>query len=320
MIHPILNRISPSKRSINTNIILRQLVPSFVERCYDQKTCHYFMSTTTSSTTSSWPKLESATGRARKRRRRRAENLRKKMMEGKIIGTSQIDEADDDDDDDETNRPYPKGRPWLVLSPDPHGRVSGPSIFSRNYKIPTWSIIRQGWKNYMDTWEGGFHGVPKEKEETDAGRTGGSESTSTSDMDDSKEMSRNDSKEFEESVSKLTDNTMRNVRIVKKDAEEIIKAARDNQNEIRAFASDMLRIATECLKEFMAGYRHGRDQEIDKMLNEYFQEEDDDDITKDKNDDHNKKKKQEVGKNVFQSTPKQRSTKRKRNKKVQLRQ
>ena len=36
--------------------------------------------------------------------------------------------------------------------------------------------------------------------------------------------------------------------------------------------SESMRLATDCLKEFMAGYRKGRDEEVDKMLHKYFQE------------------------------------------------
>jgi hypothetical protein len=34
----------------------------------------------------------------------------------------------------------------------------------------------------------------------------------------------------------------------------------------------MLRLANECVTEFMKGYRLGRDDEVDKMLTQYFQE------------------------------------------------
>ena len=60
--------------------------------------------------------------------------------------------------------------------------------------------------------------------------------------------------------------------------------------DIKKVAEDILQLVTDCLKEFMAGYRKGRDDEIDKMLNEYFKEEEE------KNDDksttnHDKNKK-----------------------------
>jgi hypothetical protein len=41
----------------------------------------------------------------------------------------------------------------------------------------------------------------------------------------------------------------------------------------------MMKLATDCLREFMAGYRQGRDQEVEKMMNEYFQEEDEKEAT-----------------------------------------
>ena len=45
-----------------------------------------------------------------------------------------------------------------------------------------------------------------------------------------------------------------------------------NTDDLKAFAAEQMKLANTCLKEFMAGYRKGRDEEIDRMLHEYFQD------------------------------------------------
>jgi hypothetical protein len=69
-------------------------------------------------------------------------------------------------------------------------------------------------------------------------------------------------------VQKIQSNVTRNL----KDAKEMLEHARDSKEDLQKMAGDSMKLATECLKEFMTGYRQGRDQEIDKMLNEYFQD------------------------------------------------
>ncbi len=77
--------------------------------------------------------------------------------------------------------------------------------------------------------------------------------------------------------------------------ETVIEQAKEqtgirNQEDLKAFASDTMRLATECLKEFMAGYREGRDNEIDKMLHEYFQEQQGKSLSSDKEEEDSKPK------------------------------
>lgn len=65
--------------------------------------------------------------------------------------------------------------------------------------------------------------------------------------------------------------------IVRQDAQELLEHAKDTtgirtQDDLKALASEAMKVATECIREFMAGYRSGRDSEIDKMLHEYFQD------------------------------------------------
>ena len=73
--------------------------------------------------------------------------------------------------------------------------------------------------------------------------------------------------------------------IVRQDAQELLEHAKDTtgirtQDDLKALASEAMKVATECIREFMAGYRSGRDSEIDKMLHEYFQDDKDENETK----------------------------------------
>ena len=44
-----------------------------------------------------------------------------------------------------------------------------------------------------------------------------------------------------------------------------------NSNDVKEAASSMMVLATECISQFIKGYKSGRDEEIDKMLNKYFE-------------------------------------------------
>jgi hypothetical protein len=44
------------------------------------------------------------------------------------------------------------------------------------------------------------------------------------------------------------------------------------KEDLKVWVGDMLKLGTACLTEFMSGYRKGRDEEIDRMLHEYFKE------------------------------------------------
>lgn len=80
------------------------------------------------------------------------------------------------------------------------------------------------------------------------------------------------------SVDKLQTNVSQNLQVAKDSAADLLEQAKEktdirSKDDLQRVAGDMMKLATECVKEFMAGYRQGRDQEVDKMLHEYFQEE-----------------------------------------------
>lgn len=56
------------------------------------------------------------------------------------------------------------------------------------------------------------------------------------------------------------------------------------KEDLKKWAGDQMKLASECLSEFMVGYRKGRDDEVDKMLHQYFQENEEQDEKKESND------------------------------------
>jgi len=208
---------------------------------------------------SSFPRLESATGRARTRRRRvaRLESLTKgKPMVRKFPKTLK--------DDDNVLPPYPKGRPWRVLWPHPHGNPTFVVETKLGRRFPRWRDIRNGWANYMETWEDGLRGEPspeklRERQTREAAKASGMEETSSPNFDN------------------LEANVTQNLKVARDSGEDLLEQAKEktgirSRDGLQKTAGEMMKLATECLREFMAGYREGRDREVDKMLHEYFQD------------------------------------------------
>lgn len=84
----------------------------------------------------------------------------------------------------------------------------------------------------------------------------------------------------ESKKDEVTANVKRNVEFVKEESTKLRAQVREQTGihtteDLRRFAGDMMKLASECVKEFMTGYRKGRDDETEKMLTQYFQELDD---------------------------------------------
>lgn len=208
-----------------------------------------------------WPELESATGRARKRRRRLA----------KLQASSRNNDEDDLKDEiiyAEIAPQYPKGQPWRVLWPHPHDDPSFVKITKPTRKIPRWKDISYGWSEYMATWEDGIRGSPspeklREREAREAAQPFNSVTAGEVQLPE---------------YDKMRSNVSQNIDMVKESAQDLLQLAKEktdihSRDDLQKVVSDMMKLATQCLKEFMAGYREGRDQEIDRMLHEYFREE-----------------------------------------------
>ena len=76
---------------------------------------------------------------------------------------------------------------------------------------------------------------------------------------------------------KMKENLTKNVSAARDEAQKFKEKVSERtgistQEDLREFAREMMTLVTECLREFMVGYRSGRDQETERMLNEYFQD------------------------------------------------
>jgi hypothetical protein len=192
-------------------------------------------------------------------RRRRLDNNNSNSSSGS--GRSGEDEA-------VAVAPYPQGQPWRVLWPTPHEDPSRASPL-KTRKIPRLSDFQKAWVQYKATWADGIQGVPDILPPTAV------------------VVPENEGKEVIK-MENVGENAARNLQLARDEAQQLVQQAQEhtgikNQEDLRKFAADMMQLATECLKEFMAGYRQGRDEEVDKMLHEYFQEEEQEETP---NDDH----------------------------------
>ena len=126
-------------------------------------------------------------------------------------------------------------------------------------------VFSLAWRDYCITWEGFF----------------GSKEDESKEIETREEAAKSEMKEIIESQKEaVRGNVKRNVAFLKEEGPKFLQFMKDEtkiytKEDLKEWAGEQLKLATQCVKEFMAGYRNGRDEEVDKMLNEYFKEEDD---------------------------------------------
>jgi len=138
------------------------------------------------------------------------------------------------------------------------------------------TVLQTGWGKYLWTFEGFLRPeknrlidgkiVPMEKVDDDVA---------------SKENEESLRDKATEAADTISHNVQKNIVTMKEEAPKLLKIGQDvtgisTRVELREWASAQLKLGTECLSQFMRGYRKGRDDEIDRMLHEYFKDLDDD--------------------------------------------
>jgi len=113
---------------------------------------------------------------------------------------------------------------------------------------------------YRETWEGFYS----------------SKGFFVEDATNEKNSQEEVAKSMEQKREEVTENVRRNAQFIQEESEKIRKEVRErtginSTEDLKRVAADMMRLASECVKEFMAGYRKGRDDEVEKMLTQYFQ-------------------------------------------------
>ena len=158
-------------------------------------------------------------------------------------------------------------KPWwryITIWPDPHGYDPE---FERLQRFPwptSMAHAREAWalsvKEYLSTFEGWLLPVPDEPE------SDGTKESSSSSVSEQVEAQR----------KQIQSNVAKNVKFLKVEGSDVLQEVQKRTGiytlqNLKEWAALQLQLATECVQEFMAGYREGRDDEVEKMMNQYFQ-------------------------------------------------
>jgi len=126
----------------------------------------------------------------------------------------------------------------------------------------SWEVFKRSWEVYKSTHEGWL--LPEKK-------NGGEANNGIKKEDDFL------SEEIERHRGEIRENVTRNVDFLQTEGKDVLDDVKKQTGihtvqDLRAWAGEQLQLANKCLQEFMSGYRQGRDDEVEKMLNEYFQD------------------------------------------------
>lgn len=184
-----------------------------------------------------------------------------KKQQGKEVVASSPHPYLEDEDDGVDNRTWRTILfPFTLRDPrDTRPRLQwsdlyvSPAVFSQAF--------REAWIVYRGTWDGFFDNITgkKTKKEDKGGK---------------------DEVDVEGRVDLIKENVKRNLEVSKEEGGKALAAVQETTgihtvDDLKAAAKEFMMVATEMLSEFMKEYRKGRDEEVEKMLHEYFQEEDD---------------------------------------------
>ena len=152
------------------------------------------------------------------------------------------------------------------------------------YEIPKtiggWkAVLSKTWDQYYDTFEGWETEDERQEREQKEKRANG---IANEDADEEEDDGVLYEIEIDEDAIKrkqreITDNVGRNINVLSSTGQDLLEQAKGKtgirtKEDIKHWAGEQMKLMTACLSEFMGGYREGRDEEVDRMLNEYFKE------------------------------------------------
>lgn len=182
---------------------------------------------------------------------------------------------------------------WEILFPNPYRELeelekklnppqpwASPDVY--------WKAARLAWIDYCSTWEGFFSRKSTEADDeelkvrpgsVDMKPVGQKEDESAPSLDDVFRKGEEMAGTFTRNVTFISDKAM----TLREEARERtgIRTIDDVKritgiysiDDLKRIAAEWMRLAADCLQEFLVGYRQGRDEEVDRMLNEYLTEE-----------------------------------------------
>ena len=244
----------------------------------------------------------------RRRRREQLQRLRKRRQQQQRGGGGGADdyyEYDDDEEEEEDTRTVKD-----ILFPGPRygiggddadgkygqfggssGRVRWPKSFGgwKAALSESWTVYRSTWNGFMTSTGFFVEDPPPPRTATSDGDGKGKQPSSAKSADDDggddDEGGSAGERALRRAGDEVAENARRNAEFLKVESERLRESVREatgirTKDDLKKFAGEAMKLASECVREFMAGYRKGRDDETEKMLNQYFQDLDDDDGSK----------------------------------------
>lgn len=148
----------------------------------------------------------------------------------------------------------------------------------------TWDGWKEIFRKTKDTYLMSFEGflLPKKKRD-EQGNIIPDDEVKADEEDDADEKTTMKEKATD-AANQIAGNVQKNISTIQQEAPNLVEMGQkvtgiSSREELRAWVSEQLKLGTACLTEFMKGYRSGRDDEVDKMLHEYFK-----DLDEEKND------------------------------------
>ena len=132
----------------------------------------------------------------------------------------------------------------------------------------------RAWEKYLWTHEGFLR---EEKKGIKRDDNGNIMQTEEEEDDDDDKNSKSLQDKATNAASDLASNVQKNVHTIKEEVPKLVQIGQQitgvsTKEELREWVGEQLKLGTACLAAFMKGYRKGRDEEVDRMLHEYFKD------------------------------------------------
>lgn len=177
------------------------------------------------------------------------------------------EKEEDDEEEEYDERTFrEKLRAALWVAPRPDDPIDRPETPPKPKMTPSrvFRALDLAWSDYKGTWEGFFNNVYQKEKGKEGDEYGGT-------------TVEFQTEEIEKKGRELKDNTERNMGYLKEEGIRALEFAKEstgvqNKVDMKKWVGKQIKLASLCVNEFMKGYRQGRDDEMDKMLNEYFKD------------------------------------------------
>ena len=136
-------------------------------------------------------------------------------------------------------------------------------------------IFHTTWDKYLWTFEGFIRKETNIKRDSQGNIL--EEDENENDDTSKKEKDKSLQDQATEVAGEVASNVQKNISTIKEEAPKLLQLGQQitgvsTKEELREWVGEQLKLGTACLSQFMRGYRKGRDDEVDRMLHEYFKD------------------------------------------------